>query len=1189
MLRQISKRFISESIKAMEPGNFQDFCLRFLPIYNSNFEGIIRNGGTADGKTRPGIPDLIKTYPDGMVLAVECGTEKDYWQKPKTITDRKPIKDLESVVNTIQIDKLKEVILCSSQEIPANAANAKTEIIEYIKNQNYNFEIESLSNADFEEAIASNTEKYKPIIDEFFPDLKTLMPNTAQAAAATIIELYRETGKPFGLIESIVQNNIDKDSTELKAIVLGIGGSSFQKEVPVFQGIKRNLDWELLGGSPIGRMIALTGQPKVGKTSLISQFCQFLDKDILIQWFDCPSTPRDAQIFENDIVRSILECIIEPLYVNEYLTRKISFAEMAKHHKLASNERVLFIIDNAENLGKDSLKTIDRELKTLQENVDLTWLGLILISSKSLKRQVYFLGAEYICPLWTMNELEDLLKFNSITTTDPLENYIKVLHPFSNGHPIVALALVKKFPSIRQLLFEKMALKGKPLVDEELSEYVKKLMFEELLRETEDRNLVLCASLLVYPFSIEDLEKLLQNIYPGYSNPIKFAIDRLGGTIFEDKGENKFSIAFVFKEVANDQINQDFKTKIYLETARICFTIRNNKVDVLRICEGINYSLFANDFDKAIYWAAIMLTRLMLDNVEESVGRAIVSRIDTILYFSPPDKKVSLMHYIQAMLLFRRTFFRAGDYEKVKLSMKNYENAMTRGEKLLDPFILKVNRVMLYAYEFIDYAREGDHNNAANALDNLESLEISGFDIASKELLLLISDLTKLIEPQYFPINYYSRAILKVSQDDADLIAYMTAGFISWASKCVKTGYYKAVNLEAFKEINNLSQILVSCFEAQLNHENKNDEGALKIIKNIYSSANNWGCKSRSALRYIILMEADLLYNSSQDITAKKLYKEILSYFYSGREIFYLGWCYKQLGMIEEDLNQALVHFNQAGEIFKEIGIEFEYSKVYGEIGILLFKTGKEVDALNIFREIINKYYVLNNLNFGPATIITVSLLFNIKKNDKPLEFDKKIKNGISHVGFRKGAFANVLKGYTPQAGVACAYHTMAECYRKYNKINLANSCLDQILLSDMANIAEAHCYAEGVFILNSSYENRVNMQLEGLIKLARRNCDIQAILNYGRSLYVVWGIHEPKIIPIWDYKRVNNLVGGARIINSLKLANDPRFACMLLLFLGVAKHDNGEIVNSLKSKLQSIAMPVADLLPRDFRNIIGI
>jgi len=1173
----------------------------FFPFYNDKYKGMIRHGATATTTTRKGHPDIIKTESDGTIIAVECSTVKDYWRKPtlknsqpkmkkpKTTKKGKPINDIDKCVDILSTHNIREFILCSSQEIPTNAATAKSDIINYCKQKDFKFGLEIWSNADFEEEIAVNAQKYAFLIHEFFPEIAVLISNTAQAASATIIQIYEETGKPLDLIKNIVSCNLEKNSDELKAMVFETGHSPFQRKVPAFQGVRRNLDWSLLGGLPDGRVIALIGQPKVGKTSLIAQFCSLDLEKLTIIWFDCPPLPRDAKAFEIDILKAIFENFIDSMYVNEYLVKRISLDKMLEHVKVLSGDNILIIIDNCENLPRDSLKTINHELTNLLNKVELKALGIVFISSKSLKQHLHLLETEYVSPLWTQAELEDLLKYNSIDTTDSINNYVKVLHSITNGHPIVSLAMAQKYPSIKELLLERNILDDMPLVDKELSERTKTWMFDEILKDADDRNIVLCASPLVYPFSIEDLELLVREIYPLLTKPIKLIVGKLFGTIFEGQLGNRLNVGYVFKEVANAQTSEQFKTRIYLESAKNLIAIKNGKIDAWDVCKGINYSLFAQDFDKAIFWAAITLTRLLMDNVAEDVVKAIINRIDCIIYLKPPNNKNSLMHYIQAMHLFRRAFKRAGDLKEVAISLKNYEDAMEIGSKILDPFVIKANRVMFYAYEFIDYARIGDYKNAANAINHLEPLDISGYNLANKELLLLLDGLVSQIEPCDFPLDYYSKAIIDISPNDTDAIAYITSSFITWASKSAKAEIDNSGLLDKFEPLNLFSKFLVRTYEVQYEHEKDNRVNVITKLEAAYSIAKEWKCHSRSALRYLILIEADLKYNGQEDTAALKLYEEIIDCFSNINEKFYVGWCCKQIANLCIDNEHSYNYYKKAGEIFKQTGLDFEYSRILGEKGILLFKLGREIEALKIFNQIIDEYYIKNNTEFGTATIITVSLLYNIAKNEKPAEEDLKIKNGITHVGFKRGVFSTVLRGHHPQAGIACAYFELAECYRKYHQIDLARDCLELILLSDLDMVAEAHFYAQGVFELEPEYRKRAVHQYDGLVKLLDSEVPLESLLNYGRSLYVIWGFHEVKIIPPWDIKLLNALIGGARIMGPLSLDDQQRPACMLLLFLAVTTYEENEKVDSLKETLLSIVRPITNLLPVQIKRIIEI
>ena len=89
----------------MEPGRFQEFVLRVLPLYDQKYLGMVRHGGTEFGKTRAGVPDLLKTYGNGDQIGCECGTAEDYWSPPTDSTQLsswKPIYDARSCIDRLE-------------------------------------------------------------------------------------------------------------------------------------------------------------------------------------------------------------------------------------------------------------------------------------------------------------------------------------------------------------------------------------------------------------------------------------------------------------------------------------------------------------------------------------------------------------------------------------------------------------------------------------------------------------------------------------------------------------------------------------------------------------------------------------------------------------------------------------------------------------------------------------------------------------------------------------------------------------------------------------------------------------------------------------------------------------------------------------------------------------------------------
>ena len=148
---------INKAIREMEQGRFQDFCLMFLSAQDRSYSGLERFGHTPGGKTRKGTPDLLKTLDDGRQLAVQCSTEKSYWNKPSNeanySTSWKPCMDLDDCLEKLQ-DPV-EIVLCCNQEIPTNHPNAKADILNYASHKT-KAKITILALEDFDQNLAIN-------------------------------------------------------------------------------------------------------------------------------------------------------------------------------------------------------------------------------------------------------------------------------------------------------------------------------------------------------------------------------------------------------------------------------------------------------------------------------------------------------------------------------------------------------------------------------------------------------------------------------------------------------------------------------------------------------------------------------------------------------------------------------------------------------------------------------------------------------------------------------------------------------------------------------------------------------------------------------------------------------------------------------------------------------------------------
>jgi hypothetical protein len=121
-MSEVLRVLIEQSLETMEGGRFQDFCLEFLPVYNTRFAGLSRVGHTAGGKTRAGTPDLLKADSSGQT-GVQCGTDEDYWPTEDSIEGSKPFEDGMKCIRVLELPG--EIVLVTNRETPARTPNIK--------------------------------------------------------------------------------------------------------------------------------------------------------------------------------------------------------------------------------------------------------------------------------------------------------------------------------------------------------------------------------------------------------------------------------------------------------------------------------------------------------------------------------------------------------------------------------------------------------------------------------------------------------------------------------------------------------------------------------------------------------------------------------------------------------------------------------------------------------------------------------------------------------------------------------------------------------------------------------------------------------------------------------------------------------------------------------------------------------
>jgi hypothetical protein len=649
------KSLLSESIKVLEQGSFQEFCLSFLPIFDSKFVGLERHGGTANGRTRAGTPDLIKTNSDGSHICVQCSVDKDYWKKPEKLDEWKPIKDIIECVK--KIDSITEIVLCASLEIPTNLPTVKSEIKNIAKIYT-NALITTLSLSNFEETIRNNIYSFSELIKSFCP---TVYEHLSAITRADIVEakfdVYKKHSLSLDSIEAIFKN-IYKDQigkinkNQLTLEIEQIAKSRFQRtEFQKSNPITRASVKEFLSNNVIlENAYLILGVPKIGKTSWVSDICFNAKKNgFEIIWFKTPYDQFELNAFTQDVKRIVIGNLAGFDISNQYADRKIGLDELTSHLlRAVPTNKYLLVIDDIQYLSDSILDYFKDIITVLKKSPIYKNIGIILISNKKVHPISGAVALPILCPPWNEIEIEQLLLLNKIKIQDEIKSYCKLMVSTCGGHPLVALAIAKKAPKIIDLL----PLKPKSLpalYDEELTNEITRILFEDLLRDADHRDFVLRLSILIFRFDLDLADIVSTNIKPELRTPAKLMFENLKGTVIEGDDQLSYSVAFIFSKIAQTYLTEKQKQDIWDIVSNYLITPKDRIYNADKMIDAIYYSILAKKLEKVFYLTSFLIYMISQKPPTKEQIKYILDRLSIVEGLKFPDDNKLRLPYFMAL------------------------------------------------------------------------------------------------------------------------------------------------------------------------------------------------------------------------------------------------------------------------------------------------------------------------------------------------------------------------------------------------------------------------------------------------------------------------------------------------------------------------------------------------------------
>ncbi len=1032
---------ISDVLKAMDDGVFQDFCGDFLPLYDISYKGLVRHGTTVEGKTRKGTPDLIKTSANGKQIAVECSTQKKYWHAPKAkekFAKWKPCIDINKCISCLKY--LNEIVLCSSQEIPTNMPNVKADLLSYAKERT-NAKTSLLCCVNIENYIADNVE-----MPEMQNLLKTYLPSVYSRIASLkngqryqlVLELWRETLVPLVDFVRIIEEATNKfiNIKEAKTYALERISelkSHFEREGLPKQGdIVRQLGSAFRLKDPKGSIYCFLGVPKIGKTSLVVQCAaNWQSKKYIIHWFDCPVTECETKTLVGDVLRSLWASFLAPVEATQLADGRINVESIdIGTLKYNVNSPAIYVIDNAELLSEEVLKSLCTTLAKLKSLNLLTQIGVIFISNKCLKHLCPAISNEFPSPAWNREELEEfLLTRLEDSTYYQSGSFLDALMTKSGGHPLIALALTKRFPSVEGLLLSTFKLPS--LADEDLTADVKRLLFDDILaKDMDSLSYVLRLSPLTFKADEKIMHVIKNKIDPVISKPFSLVLDKLYGTVIEGDKRTGYNVSFVYREVARSQLSLQEQQLILDVVSTELLTPIGKVLDADKITKGVFCALLADKHEKVFYWTTTLLLSAIKNSLPMIQMRAIVERLELFGYIRVPEEpKLLLMYYIMLHLM-------ASVYSRIGYDDKAFE--------LLDK--IKATTIECDDKNLRESLRdltEGAAVYKATVIATKSPLE--AIEILSKTELSRIRkssffaqptrDFLKMLFAQApirkIPTCFVSKVIDSIDPNDerdVSSVIHMSLDLAARANS-EKVNPKEVINLLSAK--NDIVEVLRVTFNAQSALETREPKRALDFIEQaigMLQKRHTWGNTIENIIR---LVQGDAYYSLKGNDKAKTSYLRCIEC--CGDEVgsFEYAWASFRIGLLSDNAADAENFFKQSSSACELLEYDDLYARSEGERGVVLMQMDQPLEFVRIADSLLRRYYIDKKDKYGPTVTIMVAHLGRLKCmiEKKPLPKDEKKDGENVFPEFEKGIYVSVLNIAKPQAENILAFYILGKCY----------------------------------------------------------------------------------------------------------------------------------------------------------------
>ncbi len=786
---------------------------------------------------------------------------------------------------------------------------------------------------------------------------------------------------------------------------------------PSFSGVNRSSIARLPLANPSGKVWVLTGVPKIGKTNAVVQLALAWG-DSVVEWFDCPLT--DVDDCGDEIAAHLVGPFVSQGALAQLLHSPARLDAVLVGATRAAHNRVV-VVDNADRLPPIALHRLGETLRAMRRHGLLAETACIFVAARRLGPLRPAVDETVSAPAWGPEELALLLEQVGIQSGAPVGRsgpYLELLATRSGGHPLLAVALARKYPDPGTLALS--ALEAAPgLGDEDLSREAQQILYEDFLTDADTQNFVQRISVLTSRAPLDVLEALRTDVLPRINTTTAVLLDRVSPSVVEGSPLGGFEVAFVFREIAKRMIGESERLAVYRAVADRLLTVQGRVLIADRTSDGIVYALLSGDIDRAVFWTTIVLKRALDQRLPKNSIAALLTRLGVMSALIATGDVWRRFCHALMLMTFSNAYSHLGQYEEAADVLSRMEADDVGGEDEhgvrgeLPP--LRAMTALARANNLLAARRDG----ALAAMESLGPAEYAVF--TSAHIRLILEVLAGVIQRER--LSDRTRETVRAAVAKADvgnrrsrvnaLRLAVAIGSAASQAEAWETDFGEFFPEGAFGTLlRRVSRGILGIRRSERSCGNEFGAAVEIAVAEGWNTGGFW-----SELQGHLGDAAEV---TGDYVTAGAAYASSRS---AGDEASFMwAWSSWRLGLLSEDVDAL----GDAARGFRASGSNDMWARALGARGAVLLKRGEQSSGIQCLAGVLEAYHIHHDIAAGPAATVAQAQLWRYQASREGRQVAED--NSLFPV-LGAEPYERIIPTATPAAGPVVAFFVLGECF----------------------------------------------------------------------------------------------------------------------------------------------------------------